>query len=69
MIGKEENIAWLTSGEARKLMQISTCELAHLRTAGQLQFQKRGNAYLYSAEDCRRIATEENRGPSVTCVE
>ena len=37
---------------ARKVLQVSTCDLAHLRHGGNIAFRKTGNAYLYSARDC-----------------
>jgi len=42
---------WLKSAEIRKKLKLTTCELAHLREAGKLPFKKKGNAYLYLAED------------------
>ncbi len=59
MTAQDHEAPWLTSTEARTLLRVSTCELAHLRKAGKLRFQKRGNAFHYLAEDCRRFA--ENR--------
>ncbi|WP_345685943.1 DNA phosphorothioation-associated putative methyltransferase [Novipirellula caenicola] len=38
---------WLRSEEVRKRLKLTTCELAHMREAGELQFKKQGNAYLY----------------------
>jgi hypothetical protein len=38
--------AWLTSQETCKQMRISSCELMHLREAGKLRFENRGNSYL-----------------------
>ena len=32
----------------KKLLKISDCELMHLRTTGKLQYQRSGNAFLYS---------------------
>lgn len=48
--------AWLTSDQVRKLLKISTCDLAHLRQAGRLRFRKKGNAYLYCPDDCEKIS-------------
>jgi len=48
--------AWLTSDQVRKRLKISTCDLAHLRQAGRLRFRKKGNAYLYSPDDCEEIS-------------
>ena len=38
---------WLGSREMAKKLNVSDCELAHLRQAGKLEFRKRGNALLY----------------------
>ncbi len=38
---------WVRSDEARKLLKLSTCDLAHAREAGRIPFKKSGNAYLY----------------------
>ena len=47
---------WLRSDEARKVLQVSTCDLAHLRQGGKIAFRKAGNAYLYSARACKQFA-------------
>ena len=47
---------WLRSDEARKVLQVSTCDLAHLRHAGKIAFRNAGNAYLYSARYCEQFA-------------
>ena len=39
---------WLTNAEVRKLLKISTCELAHRRMAGEIGFKNKGNTFLYS---------------------
>tara|TARA_R110002049_G_scaffold285698_4_gene467051 strand:+ start:209908 stop:210510 length:603 start_codon:yes stop_codon:yes gene_type:complete len=41
------NEVWLRSEEVRKRLKLTTCELAHMREAGELPFKKQGNAYLY----------------------
>ena len=38
---------WVRSAEARKVLRLSTCGLAHLREAGKIAAKKVGNAYLY----------------------
>jgi hypothetical protein len=58
---------WLTSAEARKLLKISTCDLAHLREAGRLRFTKQGNAYLYSAADCSRARNVGRESGAASC--
>ena len=45
----------MKSDAARKALRIGTCELMHLRVAGQVRFRKQGNAFLYSLEDVERL--------------
>jgi hypothetical protein len=45
---KVNNPLYFSSAEMKKLLKITDCELMYLRTAGKLQFQKSGNAFLYS---------------------
>lgn len=49
-----QNSEWFSSSEAREKLRISSCELMHLREAGQLRFKKQGNAFLYAANDVKR---------------
>ena len=51
-----DRITWLRSKEVRKALRISTCHLAHMRTAGKLRFRKNGNAFLYDSKDVAREA-------------
>lgn len=44
------HINWLSSTETSKALQISSCELSHLRQSGRLRFVKLGNAYFYDIE-------------------
>lgn len=53
---------WLDSKAARKVLKISACDLSHLREAGKLQFQKRGNAYLYSVRDVKNMSSAKRSG-------
>ena len=53
-----QNEAWLTSQEVRAKLRLSSCHLMHLREAGQLKFQKKGNAFFYAKEDVVRLARE-----------
>ena len=46
---------WLTSTEARTFLKISSCTLAHLRLDGRLTFERKRNAFFYSATDCRIV--------------
>ena len=50
---------WLKSGEIRKKLKLSTCELAHLREAGKLLYRKKGDAYLCLHEDGAIRAIQE----------
>ncbi len=64
----DDSEGWLRSGEARKVLRVSTCQLMHLREAGEIRFRKSGNAYLYSANDCQRIAiVRSGREADETC--
>jgi len=39
--------SYITSKEAKKVLKVSDCHLAHMRTQGKLPFIKKGNAYMY----------------------
>ena len=41
----------LSSKEAKSLLKVSDCHLAHIRGSGKIKFTKKGNAYLYSIND------------------
>jgi len=38
---------WVRSEEARKMLKLSTCDLAHARESGKIKFKKVGSAFLY----------------------
>ena len=38
---------WVRSEEARKMLKLSTCDLAHARVSGKIKFKKVGSAFLY----------------------
>jgi hypothetical protein len=42
--------SYLTSKEAKKILKVSDCDLAHLRMDGKLPFVKKGNAYMYETD-------------------
>jgi len=46
---------WLTSAEVRKVLRISTCDLAHLREGGALRAERRGSAYFYAKQDVESL--------------
>lgn len=37
-----------------KALKVDSCELMHLRVAGKLKFEKKGNAYMYNSADINR---------------
>ena len=41
---------YFTSKEAKAELKIQDCDLAHIRNAGKLEFEKKGNAFMYSKE-------------------
>jgi hypothetical protein len=45
----------LTSKEVEKELKISSCDLAHLRVAGKLDFTKRGNTFLYMKRSVLKV--------------
>jgi DNA-binding transcriptional MerR regulator len=51
----------LTSREVRRLLKISTCDLAHLREEGQIRAEKRGNAYYYVGEDVEALRARKQK--------
>ena len=50
--------AWFTSEAAKAKLRVRSCDLKHVREAGALRFQKKGNAFLYAKEDVERNQTE-----------
>ena len=54
----EEQIEWVRSDDALKILRVTHCDLAHLRQAGEIAFRKQGNAFLYAAEDCRNLKSK-----------
>ena len=55
-----EEQKWLRSLEAKQVLGVSDCGLAHLRQAGKLRFMKQGNAILYLADDCERQKSDRS---------
>lgn len=47
---KDRQVDYVSSKEAKKILKVSDCQLAHLRMEGKLPFTKKGNAYLYEIE-------------------
>lgn len=50
---------WLGSKEARKELEVSACDLSHIREAGELRYRKAGNAYRYDRTDIDRLESYE----------
>jgi hypothetical protein len=46
----------IRSAEARKMIKVGTCDLAHLRQDGKIRYTKEGNSYLYSLVDLKKLA-------------
>lgn len=47
MSAESQERNYLTSKEAKKLLKVSDCHLAHMRLEGKLPFVKKMNAYMY----------------------
>lgn len=63
MTNKKERIGnRLKSKEVEKELKISSCDLMHLRDAGQLNYVKNGNAFLYSINDVEKLKGNVKRG-------
>jgi hypothetical protein len=57
----ENDKNWLNSTEVRKVLRISTCDLAHLRAGGAIRAEKRGNAYHYVGEDVEALRVRKQK--------
>lgn len=53
---KEEK--YLSSKEAKAVLKVQDCDLAHIRNAGKLKFEKKGNAFMYSKESLEEFKTK-----------
>lgn len=47
--------AHLNSAKTCKELRVSSCELSHLREAGELPYQKIGNAFLYAYDGVQKF--------------
>lgn len=45
------NNTHLTSKQTQQNLKIKACDLMHMREAGKLRYEKKGNAFLYLKED------------------
>ncbi len=41
---------WLSSTEAQKMLRVTSCHLMHIRLSGEIDFIKKGNAFLYKKQ-------------------
>lgn len=46
---------WLNSKEARSELEVSACDLSHIREAGALRYRKDRNAYRYLKRDVQNL--------------
>ena len=46
---------WLTSKESQKDLKIKGCDLMHHRVKGEIEFTKKGNAFLYAKDSLDKI--------------
>lgn len=49
---------YLSSKEAKAVLKVQDCDLAHIRNAGKLKFEKKGNAFMYSKESLEEFKTK-----------
>jgi hypothetical protein len=49
---------YLNSKEAKAVLKVQDCHLAHIRNAGKLKFEKKGNAFMYSKESIEEFKTK-----------
>jgi len=54
----EKTLKYLTSQEAKKVLKVQDCDLAHIRNSGKLKFTKKGNSYLYLKESIEEYKTK-----------
>lgn len=53
--------SYLTSKEAKKVLKVSDCHLAHMRMEGKLPFVKKGNAYMYETVGISNLQTKRTK--------
>jgi len=54
----DKNKEVLKSKEVQKVLKVRACDLMHLREAGKIRFEKKGNAFLYNKEDVDNLNNE-----------
>lgn len=47
MRSKSKIEQWFSSKETKEILDLSDCQLMHLRVSGKIKFKKKGNAFLY----------------------
>lgn len=58
-MGKDEKKGqWLDSKQARTELEVSACDLSHIREAGKLRYQNVQNAYRYNRADIERLKND-----------
>lgn len=49
---------YLNTKEAKAILKIQDCDLAHIRNAGKLKFTKKGNSFMYSKKSIDQLNKE-----------
>jgi hypothetical protein len=58
-IKKDDDVEWLKSRAAKKLLSMSSGSLQNLRIAGQVRFKKVLGSYYYNKADLMKLFTEQ----------
>lgn len=58
-IKKDDDVEWLKSRAAKKLLSMSAGSLQNLRIAGQVRFKKVLGSYYYNKTDLQKLFTEQ----------
>ena len=61
MKDQESDKKFLGSRESKVFLGISSCDLMHARELGELDFIKKGNAFLYKVESLERYKEKKSR--------
>ena len=48
---------YFSTKEVKDTLKVRDCDVMHLREAGKLAYVKKGNAYLYSQADVKKLMT------------
>ena len=52
---------YINSKEAKAVLIVQDCDLAHIRNAGKLKFVKKGNAFMYSEKSIEEFISPQLR--------